>query len=375
MQQSRTHRVSARSSTTMCRRRLRSTTSPCSRAARAPPARSSLSRCRGWSGQTVSVGYATADVSATREPITRPRAEPGSLTQGQVSRTITVQVTVTPSTRTTRRSWSTSPTRSTPPSRMARASARSPTTTGSRRFPSTTSRSRRAAGSGVNANFNWPWSAPSCGHRERPVRDRERHGKRPADYTALPLTTITFSPGQVTRTVTVTVAGELLDEIDESFTLNLSNVVNATSDLRPARPDDRGHDQPSAPRSTTWPSRRATTACGRELCGHPEHAERAGTSRSTTQSGERFPSDRACRLRSREWHSSLPPRDRSRSRSPCWSQQLAVPSAEVNDFASASRTRRSAAITDWWPSALLTGRRSPRASSIGGSRLSPKASS
>ena len=42
------------------------------------------------------------------------------------------------------------------------------------------------------------------------------------------MTTITFSPGQVTRTVTVTVAGDLLDEIDESFTLNLSNAVNAT---------------------------------------------------------------------------------------------------------------------------------------------------
>ena len=50
----------------------------------------------------------------------------------------------------------------------------------------------------------------------------------PADFAALPLSTITFAPGQLARTVTVTVAGDLLDEFDESFTLNLSSSVNAT---------------------------------------------------------------------------------------------------------------------------------------------------
>src|SRR6266540_2532568 len=40
---------------------------------------------------------------------------------------------------------------------------------------------------------------------------------------------LVFEPGQTTRTVEVTVNGDTLDEIDETFTTNLSNSVNATS--------------------------------------------------------------------------------------------------------------------------------------------------
>jgi uncharacterized repeat protein (TIGR01451 family) len=50
----------------------------------------------------------------------------------------------------------------------------------------------------------------------------------PADYTALPTATLTFAPGVITRTITVTVRGDLLDELDESFFVNLSNSSNAT---------------------------------------------------------------------------------------------------------------------------------------------------
>src|SRR6266508_3651657 len=39
---------------------------------------------------------------------------------------------------------------------------------------------------------------------------------------------LVFEPGQTTRTVEVTVNGDTLDEIDETFTTNLSNSVNAT---------------------------------------------------------------------------------------------------------------------------------------------------
>ena len=47
------------------------------------------------------------------------------------------------------------------------------------------------------------------------------------DYTALPLTTLTFAPGQTSRTVAVTVKGDLLDEANETFKLVLSSPTNA----------------------------------------------------------------------------------------------------------------------------------------------------
>ncbi len=48
----------------------------------------------------------------------------------------------------------------------------------------------------------------------------------PADYAATS-GTLTFAPGQTTQTVTVSVAGDTVDELDETFTVNLSNAVNA----------------------------------------------------------------------------------------------------------------------------------------------------
>ena len=48
----------------------------------------------------------------------------------------------------------------------------------------------------------------------------------PADYAATS-GTLTFAPGQATKTVTVQVVGDTLDELDETYTLNLSNAVNA----------------------------------------------------------------------------------------------------------------------------------------------------
>jgi hypothetical protein len=51
----------------------------------------------------------------------------------------------------------------------------------------------------------------------------------PADYTAVGPTTLTFSPGQpLTKTVTVAVKGDLTDELDETFKVNLSAPTNAT---------------------------------------------------------------------------------------------------------------------------------------------------
>src|SRR5439155_1269448 len=48
-----------------------------------------------------------------------------------------------------------------------------------------------------------------------------------ADYTAAS-STLTFAPGQTLTQVSVTVNGDLIDELDETFTLNLSNASNAT---------------------------------------------------------------------------------------------------------------------------------------------------
>ncbi len=50
---------------------------------------------------------------------------------------------------------------------------------------------------------------------------------QPADYTA-GSGTLTFVPGDTTATVAVTVNGDLTDEINEGFTLTLSNPANAT---------------------------------------------------------------------------------------------------------------------------------------------------
>jgi hypothetical protein len=50
----------------------------------------------------------------------------------------------------------------------------------------------------------------------------------PSDYTAITTTTLTFAPGDATKTVTVLVNGDTTFESDETFTVHLSNPVNAT---------------------------------------------------------------------------------------------------------------------------------------------------
>jgi hypothetical protein len=50
----------------------------------------------------------------------------------------------------------------------------------------------------------------------------------PADYTPVAPTTLTFAPGEMTKTVAVSVKGDLLDEVNESFKVLLSGPVNAT---------------------------------------------------------------------------------------------------------------------------------------------------
>ena len=49
-----------------------------------------------------------------------------------------------------------------------------------------------------------------------------------SDYTALPVTRLTFSPGQTSKTVVVNVTGDTMKEPNETFVVNLSNASGAT---------------------------------------------------------------------------------------------------------------------------------------------------
>jgi hypothetical protein len=49
-----------------------------------------------------------------------------------------------------------------------------------------------------------------------------------SDYSALLPTTLTFLPGELTKTVTVAINGDTLVELDETFVINLTGAVNAT---------------------------------------------------------------------------------------------------------------------------------------------------
>src|SRR5712691_4372454 len=88
-----------------------------------------------------------------------------------------------------------------PPSAMVRAPSPSLTMTPCLSSPSTTSHWTKATANGTA-------SAPS-------------------DYLANS-GTLTFAAGQTTKTITIVVNGDTLNEADETFFVNLSNAVNAT---------------------------------------------------------------------------------------------------------------------------------------------------
>ncbi len=80
----------------------------------------------------------------------------------------------------------------------------------------------------INAVFTVRLSAPSG--QTVSVKYATGGGTAAAgtDYTALALTTLTFAPGQTTRTVTVQVKGDVVKEANETFFVNLSGATNAT---------------------------------------------------------------------------------------------------------------------------------------------------
>ncbi len=80
----------------------------------------------------------------------------------------------------------------------------------------------------VTATFTVSLNTPSGRGVTVDVASANGTATSPADYTALPLTTLAFAAGETTKTVTVDVHGDVLDEFDETYTLALSNQTNAT---------------------------------------------------------------------------------------------------------------------------------------------------
>jgi Calx-beta domain/PA domain len=66
------------------------------------------------------------------------------------------------------------------------------------------------------------------------------------DYTSLPLATLTFAPGQTSKPVTVKVKGDVKDEDNETFFLNLSNPTNAELDDAQGQGTINDNDGPPA---------------------------------------------------------------------------------------------------------------------------------
>ena len=78
----------------------------------------------------------------------------------------------------------------------------------------------------LNANFTVTMSAVSG--QTCPSTSRPRTAPRPRRPTTQPRTARSPSPRQTTKTITVSVNGDLLDEANETFFVNLTNPSNAT---------------------------------------------------------------------------------------------------------------------------------------------------
>ena len=96
----------------------------------------------------------------------------------------------------------------------------------------------------ANANFTVTLSAPSGRPVSVDYATADDTATAPADYVAAG-GTLTFTPGQTFKTVTVPVNGDLLDEANETYFLNLSGAVDATILRPPGARHDHGRRPPS----------------------------------------------------------------------------------------------------------------------------------
>ncbi|NTU81547.1 MAG: hypothetical protein HGA45_19555 [Chloroflexales bacterium] len=97
----------------------------------------------------------------------------------------------------------------------------------------------------TNINCTVTLSGPSGKAVSVSVATANGSATQPADYSAVAPTTLNFAPGATTQTVSVAVQGDTLDEIDESFSVNLSSPTNATLGTATAQVTINDNDGPS----------------------------------------------------------------------------------------------------------------------------------
>jgi hypothetical protein len=80
----------------------------------------------------------------------------------------------------------------------------------------------------TNAVFTVTLSAPSAQTVTVVATTADGTATAPSDYTALPATILTFAPGETSKTISVAVNGDTTVEPNETFSVNLTGVINAT---------------------------------------------------------------------------------------------------------------------------------------------------
>ena len=97
-----------------------------------------------------------------------------------------------------------------------------------------------AEGNTGNANATFTVTLSAASGRTVTVDYATANGTAiaPGDYAAVPPSTLTFNPGQTSRTLTVLVNGDALDEVNETYLVDLSNATNSTI----ADPQGNRHD-------------------------------------------------------------------------------------------------------------------------------------
>ena len=270
------------------------------------------------SGRTVTVDYATRTARRPRRRDYDPVAIGAlDLRSGRDDEARSRSPsTATCSTRRTRRSSSTSPARRTPRSPTARASARSPTTT---RLPTLSiddvDGDRGQHRHGQRDLHRHP-RAPERPQRHGRLRDRRRHGRRARRLRGDKRARSRSRPAQTTKTITVPVNGDVLDEANETL-LRQPLERRRTRRSPTARASARSPTTTARrrSRSTTRRCRRATRGT-RELHRQPVSAPSGQTVTRRLRDGERH-RHRAGRLHGRRRHAHLHPGPDHEAGRPC----------------------------------------------------------
>ncbi len=179
------------------------------------------------SGKTVTVDYATADGTATSPADYTPTSGTLTFTPGQTSKTIDVPIV---GDLLNEASETYTLTLSNPVNATVPTATRTGTITDNDPLPSIVINDVSVAEGNVgttNADFTVTLSAPSGRNVTVNYATANSTAVQPGDYTTTS-GTLTFLPGQVTKTVSVPVVGDVLDEIDETFFVNLTVPTNST---------------------------------------------------------------------------------------------------------------------------------------------------